>query len=263
MTSPAAITYDLGRSEIRKALRKSRSLVAQFATTARTGVTCQHYVLDDRDYSESSLQRQFRQTLQRARKQLTFRKLAFEEVAARGIEVIESSRKQKGKNKSLNPALWNESWQPSPSLEYTIPFGCFEGDRLAGLSVFCDFQGTFRSVLYAVRPEALSLGVSNLLLFESLRYLIQQPNCHRVSVGRSGIPDVKNVNRFKRHAGLSEEPMHVAAILDPIGQLLFRCIGGKKLLPSVLPDSSKSSRFTQQIAGLYVANATDPSLLPP
>ena len=263
MTSPASNPYDLGRSEIRKVLRKSRSLVAQFATKVPTGVTCKHHVLYDRDYSESSLQRQFRQTLQRARKQLTFRMLTFEEIATRGIGVIESKRTQNGTIKALNPTLWNESWQPSPSLKFITPFGCFEGDRLVGLSVFCDFQGTFRPVVHAVRPEALSLGASNLLVFESLRHLIQQPNCQCVSLGRSGIPDLPSVNRFKRHAGLSEEPIHVAAILHPLGQLLLRCIRAKKLLPSTLPDSNNSSRFRQQVAGLCVANATDPSLLAP
>jgi hypothetical protein len=262
MTVPLSAVLPVGRAQVARVLRESGCLLAQFPTAAATGVAGVEYVLRDKAYDETVLQRQFRQMLHRGDKALVFRQLAWGEVAAAGPEVFEASRARKGVRTSVDSQSWSHACEKAEASAHFTVFGCHHGDDLAGIAIFWNRPGGYRVVGIDVHPKFFSLGAANVLLYHSARALIVRPGCEFVSFGRAGIPEADGQGRFKRHAGLREERLNMAAVLHPRLWWLRRLERSTGALAAARKWLGPASRAADSLAGLAVADATNPSLLP-
>ena len=262
MTVPLSAVHPVGRAQVARVLRESGCLLAQFPTTSNTGVTGTEHVLRDKAYDEGALQRQFRQMLHRGEKALVFRELEWGDVATAGPDVFDAARARKGIMTPVDRDAWRDACaQAEASAQFTV-FGCHRGDDLAGVAIFWNQPGGYRVVGMDVHPEFFSLGAANVLLYRSARALIARPGCEFVSFGRSGIPEVEGQGRFKRHAGLHEERLNMAAVLHPRLEWLGRLERSTGWLTAARKWLGPGSRAADSLAGLAVAAATNPNLLP-
>ncbi len=262
MTVPAAKPYPIGRKEVDRALRESGCFFAQFATPAQTGVVCKHSVLRDKGYSEQSLQRQFRQTLHRGDQRLSVRSLTWDEVTAWAPHVVDASRSRQGIHIPVNRDLWTKACEAGRTTSRLSAFGCHDGDVLVGFSLFMQDLNGYRAIHTSVRPDSFPHGAANMLLYRSARLVIQRPDCDFVSFGHSGLPELPTVSRFKRHAGLVEEPLNLAVVLHPRLRWLLRMKTVTQGLSWVRAALRPGSRLARPWEGLAAAVATDLSLLP-
>lgn len=262
MTIPLSEIHPVRRSQVDRVLRTSRCVLALFPTSTNTGVVCKNYVLRDKSYSEASLQRQFRQMLRRGEENLTFRALSWDEVATAGPRVLEAYRLRQGMRAPVARELWNQACEKGKSCSQFVVFGCHRGDELAGFEIFWRRSAGYESVSTVVHPGFFRFGAANLLRYRSARALITRSDCHRVGFGRSGIPDTEGNNRFNRHAGLVEEPLHMAAVLHPRLRWLGRIERSTSWLSAVHAALGTSGRIARHMEALAVATATDPGLLP-
>jgi hypothetical protein len=262
MTVPLSAVHPVGRVRVARVLRESGCLVAQFPTTADTGVAGTEHVLRAKAYGEATLQRQFRQMLHRGEKAITFRELAWTDVAAAGPRVFDAARARKGVTTPVDRVAWRDVCaMAEASAEFTV-FGCHHEDELAGVAIFWNQSGGYRVVSMDVHPEFFPLGAANVLLYRSARALIVRPGCEFVSFGRSGIPEVEGQGRFKRHAGLQEERLNMAAVLHPRLEWLGRLERSTGWLTAAQKWLGPGSRVADSLAGLAVAAATNPNMLP-
>jgi hypothetical protein len=262
MTVPLSAVHPVGRAQVARVLRESGCLLAQFPTAAATGLAGVEYVLRDQTYGEAALQRQFRQMLHRGEKALSFRELNWGEVAVAGPRMLDAARARKGITTPVDPNAWRDACeQAEASAEFTV-FGCHHGDDLAGIAIFWNRPGGYRAVSIDVHPEFFPLGAANVLLYRSGRALIGRPGCEFVSFGRAGIPEADGQGRFTRHAGLREERLNMAAVLHPRLGWLRRLERSTGALAAARKWLGPASRVADSLAGLAVADATNPSLLP-
>lgn len=262
MTFPLSEHYHVGRSHVDRVLRESRALLAQFPTPAPTGTYATEYVLRDKGYCETALQRQFRQMLQRGERQLTFRELSWHECAAAGPRVLRAFRGRQGITAPVAEGSWRDACERGASSAAFVVFGCHHGDVLAGFAILWRRPLGYRTVGIAVDPAFFPMGAANLLLYRTARDLIARSDCEFVSFGRSGIPEIEGNSRFKRHAGLREEPLRMAAILHPRIRWL-RHVGSFAPSPAAARSApGPDSRIARHLEALAAAAATNPGHLP-
>jgi hypothetical protein len=262
MTVPLSAVHPVDRAHVARALRESGCLLAQFPTAADTGVAGTEYVLRDKAYGEPSLQRQFRQMLHRGEKALACRQLAWGDVAVTGPRVFAAARARKGFAKPVDRDAWHDACEKAEaSAQFTV-FSCHHGDDLAGIAIFWNRPGGYRVVSIDVHPEFFPLGAANVLLHHSGRALIARPGCEYVSFGRAGVPEVEGQSRFRRHAGLREERLNMAAVLHPRLAWLGRLGRSTGWLAATRKWLGPTSRVADALAGLAAAAATNPGLLP-
>lgn len=262
MTIPLSEVYPVGSTHVERILRESRCLLAQFPTAAHTGIVSKQYVLRDKAYAEASLQRQFRQMVRRGEKQLTFRELTWDELATAGPRVVDASRSRLGIRMPVANGTWREACAQGESSGQFVVFGCLLGHELAGFAIFWRQPAGFRTASMAVDPHFFPLGAANLLLYRSGRDLIARSDSSFVSFGRSGIPEVEGNSRFKRHAGLLAEPLHMAAILHPRLRWLGHMEKSTSWCSALRAVLGPNSRVANHLEALAAAAATNPDLLP-
>jgi hypothetical protein len=262
MTVPLSAVYSVGRTQVTRVLRESGCLLAQFPTAADNGVAGTEHVLRDKAYDEASLQRQFRQMLHRGEQALAFRQLAWGKVVDAGPKVFEASRTRKGVTTSVDPRSWRDACEKAEASASFTVFGCHRDDDLAGIAIFWNQSSGYRAVSIDVHPGFFPLGAANVLLYHSARALIVRPGCEFVSFGRSGIPEVEGQSRFRRHAGLREERLNMAAVLHPRLGWLRRLEKAAGLMSAARALLRPTSRVDGSLAGLSIATATNPNLLP-
>jgi len=262
MTVPLSEVYPVGRTQVARVLRESGCLLAQFPTSAHTGVAGTEHVLRDAAYGEGALQRQFRQMLRRGERALTFRELEWAEVAVGGPKVFDASRGRKGVTTPVDRNAWREACQQAEASAAFTVFGCHRGDELAGIAIFWNRPGGFRAVSIDVHPEFFPQGAANVLLYRSGRTLIGRTGCEFVSFGRAGVPEVEGQGRFTRHAGLRGEHLNMAAVLHARLGWLGRLERSTGWLVAARKWLGPSNRGANSLAGLAAAAATNPCLLP-
>lgn len=262
IATPDAFDFGIRVCRVHSLLKRNASVLAQFCTSRATGVFCDHYVLRDRSYNERSLQRQFRQTLQRAREHFVAKRLEWDLVSTLAPEVILGARASKGEPPLLlDLPLWESLCEKMDSSRKFEAIGCFRGSSLVAINIFCCIDGCYTPIVNASDPSAMALGVSNLLIYESLRHLMQKQECQSVSLGRSGIPNRPNIGRFKRHAGLQPETVRIAVLIHPRWRWFLNTIRLSGVLRIASGRNGLGERYKDQIEGLRAACATRPELL--
>lgn len=262
MTIPLPEIHPVGWSQAERILRASGCLLAQFPTSANTGVVCRQHVLRDKAYAEGSVQRQFRQMLRRGEQHLAFRELTWTELATKGPAALAAYRSRQGMKAPVAERAWREACEKGEAASEFVVFGCSHGDELAAFEIFWRRPAGYQSVCTVVHPGFFRFGAANLLLFGSARALIARSDCEYVNFGRSGIPAIEGHDRFHRHAGLTAEPLHMAAVLHPRLRWLGRIGKSTAWLAAVRAVLGPNSRIAHHLEALAVADATDPSLLP-
>ncbi len=262
MTIPLAEVHPVGRSHAEEVLRESGCLLALFPTSARTGVGCMQHMVRDKAYAEGALQRQFRQMLRRGERHLTFHELTWGELAIEGPGALAAYRARQGLRTPVAEGAWRAACEMGAAAADFTLFGCRHGRELAGFEILWRRRAGYDSVCTVVHPGFFKVGAANLLLYRSARALIARSDCHYVNFGRSGVPAIDGHDRFHRHAGLTEEPLHMAAVLHPRLRWLTRVGAPASWLPAARTLLGPDSRVARQLAALGVASATDMSLLP-
>lgn len=262
MAFPAESVHPITRSHLRSVFQATGMALAQFVTSADTGWPCVRYALRDKAYSEQSLQRQFRQRLQRGDARLTFRRLSWSELGEKGADVLASKATQARKKAVFVPGAWLEACNRGARDSRFIVFGCLDASRLVGFAIFLRHSGWYQAIDITCHPASFAHGSANVLLYHSARALIQQPDCHTVCFGRTGIPNLEGT-RFMRHAGLDEELLRIAAVLSPRWSWLGR--GGiPAALRTLLGHSHRLPRgLKNHLYGLALACETDVGKLRP
>lgn len=262
MTIPLAEVHPVGWSHAERILRESGCLVALFPTSADTGSVCLQHVLRDKAYGEGALQRQFRQMLRRGERHLTFHELTWGELAIEGPAVLEAYRSRQGMKVPVAPGAWRAACESADAAAAFVVFGCRQGRELAGFEILWRRAAGYDSVCTVVHPGFFKVGAANLLLYRSARALIALGDCDYVNFGRSGVPAIEGHDRFHRHAGLTQEPLRMAAVLHPRLRWLARGGAPARWLPAARTLLGPHSPVARQLATLGVAVATDTSLLP-
>lgn len=261
MAFPAQTVHPITRSHLRAVFQATGMALAQFATSAETGWPCVRYALRDKAYSEKSLQRQFRQRLQRGDARLTFRQLTWSELGDKGADVLASRATQARKKSVFLPGAWLAACNRGALDSRFIIFGCLNASTLVGFAIFFQRRGSYQAIDMACHPASFTSGAANVLLYHSARTLIQQPDCRIVRCGRTGIQDLEG-NRFVRHAGFCEEPLRIAAVLSP----RWSWLGRSRTTAGLITRLGRSRRLPKglrtHLDGLALACETDVGMLP-
>ena len=217
VTIPCNVVVTATRSEIIELLRDTGRIVAVFVNAGGTGVASSDFWVRDKSYSQASLQRQFRQHVNRHGHRCQVRIVPWAELSACGLKVNQDTMDRRGlkMNRCTTPEGWADICRVAggiPGLEAT---GCCIDGNLTGFIVSWTVGGACQGLLMHRDSEYQFMGAANTLAFGFTRLMLQRPEVHEVTLGRGWFPAEETIDRFKRHAGYDEEPLQLAVMLNP------------------------------------------------
>jgi hypothetical protein len=218
-TKPVAAT----KEEVDELLRKSRKPMAIFPTPLATGIPSGTFWVRDRDYGPHSLQRQFRQQMQRASKDCSVRPLDWDTLREKGRDCENFSRQRHGSKSSptLNQPGWNRFCDVGAATAGLEPWGCFHGEDLLAYLLAHTGAGVCEAFLLHRSEAALPFRAVHLLFYEFTRAMMRRPEITAVTLGREWFPPNPELSRFKRHAGYHIEDIRIAVALHPSFRIFF------------------------------------------
>jgi hypothetical protein len=227
-TAPIAAT----REKVDDLLRKSGRVMAIFPTSFATGIQSGAFWVRDRDYGPHSLQRQFRQHVQRAAKDCCVRPLDWETLRAKGRDCETFSMQRRGATSSptLNQPGWNRFCHVGASIAGLEPWGCFHGEDLLAYLITHSGGGVCEAFMLHRSEAALPFRAVHLLFYEFTRSMMRQPETTAVTLGREWFPPNPSLSKFKRHAGYHIEEMQIAVVLNPAFRLVLGNVVARKAL---------------------------------
>jgi hypothetical protein len=217
VTIPCNVVVHATEADIDELLRDTGRFVAVFVNATGTGVASSDFWVRAKSYSMASLQRQFRQHVNRNGHRCQVRIVPWAELRSCGLKVNQDTMDRRGlkMNRCTTPEGWTETCRVAegiPGLEAT---GCFIDGNLSGFIVSWTVEGVCQGLLLHRDSEYQSMGAANSLVFGFTRLMIQRTEVHDVTLGRGWFPAEESIDRFKRHAGYDEEPLRLAVMLNP------------------------------------------------
>jgi hypothetical protein len=191
----------------------------------------------DRSYGMRSLQRQFRQHVERAGTTQTVREIDFDDLHRWGIV---SNRETVRRHHRDDPYFSSEQrWKQLCDAGRQSPgagvFATFAAHELTAYLVYFIVGDTSCGLFAKSLNQARQTGANHLLYFAYTQALIRRPGIAAVTTGVQAVPPFVTVDRFKRHAGYTLEPHHTAVFLRPwFGGLLRSHLAAAALRVSAL-----------------------------
>ena len=258
---PSATPVAATTEEVDDLLRKSGKVMAIFPTSAATGIQSGAFWARDRAYGAHSLQRQFRQHVQRAAKDCCVRPLDWNTLRAKGRGCHIDSLQRSGATSSPagGRAGWNRFCNAAASVSGLEAWGCFHGDDLLAYLIVHSGDGVCEALIMHRSGAAVPFRAAHLLFYEFTRTMMQRPEITAVTLGREWFPPNPSLSQFKRHAGYRIEEMQIAVALDPAVQLVLGNVVTRKTLRLL---RAVTRNFSARFDGLEALEAAAVTRLP-
>lgn len=243
---PSATPVAAAREEVDDLLRKSRRAMVIFPTSIATGVPSGTFWVRDHEYGLHSLQRQFRQHVQRAAKDCCVRPIDWDTLRTKGRNCEIFSMQRRGAKVSSTVSLtdWECFCDVGAATANLEPWGCFHGDDLLAYLIAHSRGGVCEAFLLRRSEAALPFRAVHLLFYEFTRAMMRRQEITAVTLGREWFPPNPSLSRFKRHAGYHIEEMQIAVVLNPSFRFLLGNIFTRTALRFMRTvTSSYSARF--------------------
>lgn len=255
---PSTAPVNATKEEMDRLLRQSRRVMAIFPTSFATGIKSGTFWVRDREYGLHSLQRQFRQHVQRAAKVCSVRALDWDSLRSKGwhCHVISLQRRGATASPTASQAGWERYCEVGASIAGLEPWGCFYGEDLLAYLI-AHSGGSMCEALMLHRSEAaLSFRAVHLLFYEFTRAMIQRPEISAVTVGREWFPPHPSLSQFKKHAGYHTEEIQLAVVLHPEVRLILGNVITRKVLRFLRAVTQNYSARFDSLEALDAAAAT-------
>ena len=210
---PVAPTAD----EVAELCRHSGVYGVEFVNATPIGVPSGLWMVRDPAYDQRSLQRQFRQHLERAFADESVQQIGFDELFRLGVTAnLETLGRQRRRDRHFSdPALWRRLCDAG---KQTLGAGVFASMRAGELSAYLVYfivGDTCHGLFSKSCNQARRAGSNHALYFIYTKTMIRRENISTVTTGPQSIPPIAAIDRFKRHAGYNLEPYHFAVSLRP------------------------------------------------
>lgn len=258
---PSTAPVNATKEEMDRLLRKSRRMTAIFPISFATGIKSCTFWVRDREYGLHSLQRQFRQHVQRAAKDCSVRALGWDTLRSKGRNCHAMSLQRRGA--AASPAESQDSWERfcdvGASTAGLEPWGCFHGRDLLAYLIAHSGSGVCEAFNLHRSEAALSFRAVHLLFYEFTAAMIQRPDISGVTMGREWFPPRTSLSQFKKHAGYQSEEIQLAVVLHPAVRLAL----GNAVTRGMLRFLRKVTwNFTAQFDSLEALEAAAATRLP-
>ena len=171
----------------------------------------------DRSYGMQSLQRQFRQHVERAETTQTVREIDFDDLHRLGLECNRETLRRQHRDDLYfsTDQRWRQLCDAGRKSPGAGVFATFAGGELTTYMVYFIVGDTCYGLFSKSRNQARNTGANHLLYFVYTHTMIRRPSIVAVTTGLQTMPPLATVDRFKRHAGYTLEPHHTAVFLRP------------------------------------------------
>ena len=188
----------------------------------------------DRSYGMRSLQRQFRQHVERASATQTAREIDFDDLNRLGLACNrETLRRQHREDPYFsNEKRWRRLCDAGRRSPGAGVFATFAGSELTAYMVYFIVDDTCYGLFSKSLTRARQAGANHLLYFQYTQTMIRRPGMTGVTAGLQTMPPMAAVDRFKRHAGYTLEPHHTAVFLRSWFRVLLQSALASVLLRS-------------------------------
>ena len=229
---PSTAPVNTTKEEMDRLLRKSRRVMAIFPTSCATGIKSGTFWVRDHAYGLHSLQRQFRQHVQRAAKDCAVRALDWDTLRSKGLNCYANSLQRCGAAASpaASQAGWDRFCEVGASISGLEPWGCFYGGELLAYLIAHSGGGVCEAFILHRSEAALTFRAVHLLFYEFTRAMIQRPGITAVTVGREWFPPHPSLSQLKKHAGYDTEEIQLAVVLNPAFRLVLGNVVTRKAL---------------------------------
>jgi hypothetical protein len=203
--------------EIAQLCRHKGILGVEFGNARGIGVGSGVWKARDPAYGLDSLQRQFRQQLQRAQEREHVREIGFDELArlASAANLESLARLGLADRRLAEPARWRRICQAGAATPGAGAFATFGPDGLTAYLIHFTVDDTCYGLISKSRDVARHSGANHLLYFTYTQAMLRRPGIAAVSLGVQSVPPLAGVDRMKRHAGYLLEPFALAVYLRP------------------------------------------------
>jgi hypothetical protein len=171
----------------------------------------------NRSYGMRSLQRQFRQHVERASATQIARETDFDDLYRLGLACNRETLRRQNRD---DPYFSNDrSWRRLCDAGRRSPgagvFATFAGGEFTAYMLYFIVDHTCYGLFSKSLDRARQTGANHLLYFHYTQTMIGRPGMTGVTAGLQTMPPMTAVDRFKWHAGYSLEPHHTAVFLRP------------------------------------------------
>jgi hypothetical protein len=217
MAVPGALLVRPQPGELEELLRKTQRLAAVFRCAEHTGHQVNVFVVRDKAYGMHSLQRQFRQQLRSALRQLHCRPMEWEELAARGLEINRDTMARRSLHQPhlTDPGHWKQYCGAGAQVPGHRVMGCFAGEELAAYLVIWERGDMAYGLQMLWSRRHRHLHPTHALYYEATLAQMARPGIEGFTVGRQTLPAMERVDLFKGHAGFRKEACQVGVLLHP------------------------------------------------
>jgi hypothetical protein len=175
------------------------------------------WAVRDRSYGMRSLQRQFRQHVERAQATQTVREIGFDDLYRLGLESNRETLRRQHRDDLYfsSDRRWRQLCDAGRQSPGAGVFATFAAGELTAYMVYFIVGDTCYGLFSKSRTEARKTGANHLLYFTYTQTMIRRPGLAGVTAGLQTMPPLATVDRFKRHAGYALEPHHTAVFVRP------------------------------------------------
>jgi hypothetical protein len=171
----------------------------------------------DRSYGMRSLQRQFRQRLERAKTTQTVREIDSDDLHRLGLECNRETLRRQHRDDLYFST--DQRWRRlCDAGRQSLGAGCFStfaGDELTTYMVYFIVGDTCYGLFSKSRNQARNTGANHLLYFAYTRTMIRRPSIVAVTTGLQTMPPLPTVDQSSVTPAIHCEPHHTAVFLPP------------------------------------------------
>lgn len=217
MTLPSVVPVSTSLSGIGDLLRESHRLAAVFRADRPCGFESHAYYVRDKNYGPASLQRQYRQNLNRGLETCRTRAMSWDELRDQGIKVNADMMRRRGVRPGVfsDPAAWGRICRIASEIPQLNVLGCFCRGELAAYVISWTDQGVCEGIMAHWSDQFPDARPAHVIYYEFTREMISRSEVTAVTVGRGALPLKPTLDRFKRHAGYQVETIPLGVVLHP------------------------------------------------
>jgi hypothetical protein len=257
---PPTLARDPSAAELGSLFREHRLAGVQYPTLRPSGMPCANFVVRDKAYGLGSLQRQFRQHVQKGMAECEIREIPFEMLYESGFPINRAAMARRGFRIPylVEPARWLKFCEAGQTTPGAGALASFVGENLAAYLIYFIADGTCYGLHMLSHPEMWAHQPNHVLYYAFTKELIARPDIQAVSIGLQSLPAPKTIDQFKRHAGYVPEPCYVSIALRPAARLLLQNRATARLLASAAPLMERNPQLKRMRLVVTAAKQTTP-----
>jgi len=198
-------------------------LGVRFPSLRKSGVESALFVVRDKNYDFHSLQRQFRQHVQKGLKHCEINEIDFDYLFRHGMPVnydAMARRRQKLPH-FVDLTQWRRFCDAGKRTPGAGVIGSFVRGELASYLIYFIADKICHGLHMISRTDAKSYRANHLLYYVYTKTMISRTEIEAVTTGLQSLSPVGQIDEFKRHAGYQKEPCYLSVALRRAAKLLL------------------------------------------